>query len=390
MVNYRNNSGAASEDVARLAGSRFVSVNETEEGQRWDESKIKSLTGGDKMVARNLYKDSFEFEMKAKIWVRTNNEPEFRGNDMGIKRRMRKIPFNVHIPKDQRDMELPEKLKKEYTGILAAIVRGCLQWQKLKLDEPEIVLNATQEYLDQMDFLGQFFAYLFPEGNFAEQKASDMFEAFSSWAMLTGNPALSQTRFGRILNQRGWTTQKKHGTIWRIPPLNRGIVDETVYPSGKSFQTIPNQEPSAFTVSSETVGESSPLSLSIGVFAPIDNIIYNYPQLSPKEEKERLEYSDNNDYGVGGQFEKSGDSLKKESKKNLPKTEFLNESIAFVDQCLKSGQQYGLVQLCKRGGLGDSYPAVKRIQSKDYTTDNWANRAYAQWLTEQEEKEFGL
>jgi len=386
MVNNRNNSNGASDDLARLAGARFISVNETKEGHRFDEPKIKSMTGGDKLVARNLYKDSFEFEMKAKIWIRTNHHPEFRGEDIGIKRRMRKIPFLVNVPPEKRDIELPDKLKSEYPGILNRIVQGCLEWQITRLNEPQIVLEATQEYLDQMDIIGQFFSHLFPDGQLTEQKASEMFEFFSSWATLTGRPSLSQTRFGKTLNQRGWTTQKKHGTIWRIPPDNGGQFNNCL-PVGTVFydnsQTVPNLQPSMFE---NDVGDSGD-SYSQKVPIEIENSIYITPVPTiptiPQEKEENVL----NDYitsssGIWGQFDKNGDSWLRDTEKKEKKTHFLNEAKAFVNRYFSDGNQYELVQLCKRGGLGDSYPAVRKIQQDDYTSDNWAIRVYSLYLKE--------
>src|SRR3989304_3164378 len=103
----------------------------------------------------------------------------------------------------------------------------------------------------------------------------------------------------------------------------------------------------------------------------------------PKEKEENVlndyitSYSD-----IRGRFEKTGDSCLKGSAKSEENNHFLNEAKAFVNKYYADGNQYELVQLCKRGRLGDSYPAVRKIQQDDYTSDNWAIRVYRLYLKE--------
>ena len=97
-------------DLARLAGARVVTVSETEEGQRLRESLIKDLTGGDTITARFLNREFFDFTPRFKLWVRGNHKPVIRGTDDGIWRRIHLLPFNVAIPKGERDPRLLDKL----------------------------------------------------------------------------------------------------------------------------------------------------------------------------------------------------------------------------------------------------------------------------------------
>jgi putative DNA primase/helicase len=67
---------------------------------------------------------------------------------------MRLVPWDVPVAK--KDPKLPEKLKAERSGILAWAVRGCLAWQKQRLQEPEQVKEATEEYREESDRIGEF------------------------------------------------------------------------------------------------------------------------------------------------------------------------------------------------------------------------------------------
>jgi putative DNA primase/helicase len=124
-------------DLAGLRGARLVTSVETEEGRRWAESKIKALTGGDKIAARFMRQDYFEFTPTFKLIIAGNHKPGLRSVDEAIRRRFHLVPFNVTIPPEQRDKSLGDRLRTEWPGILAWMIDGCLQWQERGLAPPE-------------------------------------------------------------------------------------------------------------------------------------------------------------------------------------------------------------------------------------------------------------
>ena len=142
-------------DLAGLRGARFVTAIETEDGARWAESKIKSLTGGDKIAARFMRCDFFEFFPEFKLVIAGNHKPALRSVDEAIRRRLHFIPFTVTIPQNKRDPRLGEKLRAELPGILAWAIEGCLAWQREGLNPPLLVREATADYLAAEDAIGQ-------------------------------------------------------------------------------------------------------------------------------------------------------------------------------------------------------------------------------------------
>src|SRR6266404_6097244 len=138
-------------DLAGLRGARLVTAIETEEGRRWAESRIKSLTGGDKIAARFMRQDYFEFTPQFKLVIAGNHKPGLRSVDEAIRRRFNLIPFTVHIPPAERDETLTERLKQEWPGILSWMIDGCLEWQERGLCPPAVVTTATAEYLESED-----------------------------------------------------------------------------------------------------------------------------------------------------------------------------------------------------------------------------------------------
>ena len=138
-------------DLAGLQGARVVTSSETEEGRRWAEAKIKALTGGDKIAARFMRQNFFEFTPQFKLIIAGNHKPGLSTVDEAIRRRIYLIPFAVTIPPAERDLGLTAKLKAEWPGILAWMIEGCLAWQRDGLAPPPAVLNATAEYLEAED-----------------------------------------------------------------------------------------------------------------------------------------------------------------------------------------------------------------------------------------------
>ncbi|MFL5150930.1 MAG: phage/plasmid primase, P4 family, partial [Microvirga sp.] len=113
-------------ELASLRGARLVSANETERGRQWAESRIKTLTGGDRISARLMRQDFFEFQPQLKLFIFGNHKPSLASVDEAIQRRFHLVPFTVTIPPGERDLDLTEKLKAEWPGILAWMIEGCL------------------------------------------------------------------------------------------------------------------------------------------------------------------------------------------------------------------------------------------------------------------------
>lgn len=209
-------------DLARLAGVRFVSAVELEPGKRLSESVVKQVTGRDTVTARYLFQEYFEYKPKMKIFLACNHKPIIRGNDHAIWRRIRLIPFNVRIPDAEQDKDLDRKLRAELPGILAWAVRGCLEWQKQGLGKPEAVKDATDEYRGEMDVLGGFFEDRCVIGDGLRAVSSELYKEYLGWAQDSGiRKPMSQTMFSLRLAERGLA--KKRITGGKVAWLGVGI-----------------------------------------------------------------------------------------------------------------------------------------------------------------------
>lgn len=187
-------------DIARLAGIRYVTASEAEAGASLSESTVKSMTGQDRISARFLRQEYFEFEPQFKAWLSVNHLPSIRSSDHGIRRRMCLVPWTVtfKVP----DKTLRERLLQELPGILAWAVQGAVEWYRSGLRAPASVTDATQEYLAEQDVIGQFLDEATVRVDTAEVVFADLYIAYSIWCKEVGERAWTRKRFGVALSER--------------------------------------------------------------------------------------------------------------------------------------------------------------------------------------------
>jgi len=197
----RHNNGSTN-DLARLRGARLAVATETEDGKRFSESLLKQLTGGDKITARFLYAEHFEFIPVFKLWLCGNHKPTIRGDDLGIWRRFHLVPFTATIPEAERDPKLLGKLLSELPGILNWALTGCREWQEVGLNPPNTVLSATKEYRNEMDVLSHWIEECCEVGDSNSSPARELYNSYQEWARRAGEFVMSKTQFGRKLTER--------------------------------------------------------------------------------------------------------------------------------------------------------------------------------------------
>jgi putative DNA primase/helicase len=203
-------------EIASLFGRRLLVCQETGAGRRLNEALVKWLTGGDKLQARRMREDFWQFTPTHKAILVTNYKPEVRGTDNGIWRRLRLIPFAVTFAEDKQDKDLPAKLAAEAPGILAWLMRGCQEWQERGMLTPARVLAATKEYREEEDVVGLFVQECCTTGGQLSCRASDLYGRFKEWQERTGEDKVkSQKAFGTALTARGFERYTNNGTCYK-------------------------------------------------------------------------------------------------------------------------------------------------------------------------------
>lgn len=224
FTDTKRQAGAASPDIAKLCGARLVLSTETNEGVALSEALVKTITGEDMLSARHLRKDEFEFKPQFKMMMSGNHKPVIRGTDNGIWRRVRLLPFTKIFDESEKDVNLTPTLLREAPHILAWMIDGCLEWQKIGLSKtPKVILNATAEYRADQDILGLWIEEECEIGAQHSQANSTLYYNYKVWCEKNSNKPASNKTFSQRLSERGFDKRKSDGTMhWsgiRITPL---------------------------------------------------------------------------------------------------------------------------------------------------------------------------
>ena len=202
-------------DLARLSKARMVTANESGVGKNWDEERIKEITGGDKITARFMYAEFFEFRSQIKLWCATNNLPKTDDLTDAFWQRMVVIPFDKQFKGDDRNTNILEELKRESSGILNRLYQGFQQWTDTTLkNPPPRVVDAVKEYKAESDVVSRWvdMAGVTKNGNYDTISAKQLYKSFKNWFdnNESGKP-LSQIAFGKGMKSRGMGSEKIGG-----------------------------------------------------------------------------------------------------------------------------------------------------------------------------------
>jgi putative DNA primase/helicase len=195
-------------DLAGLYGARLVTAIETEDGKRWAEARIKAMTGGDPIPCRFMRQDFWTYTPVFKLLIASNHKPTIGTVDEAIRRRIHLIPFTVWISEEERDKQLESKLRAEYPGILQWAIQGCLEWQRVGLNPPAVVSDATREYLDAEDITGRWIDECCVCDKRLSSGSTALFNSYKAWCESVGERPKSQRAFSSTLKDRRFKVEE--------------------------------------------------------------------------------------------------------------------------------------------------------------------------------------
>ncbi|MFB2530701.1 phage/plasmid primase, P4 family [Paracoccus sp. p3-h83] len=214
----RRGGGDATPDLIPLVGARFVRASEPDEGEKLQEGLIKELTGGETILVRALHADFIEVRPLFKLTISGNHKPEIRATDDGIWRRVMLVPFDVQIPKPERDPDLINKLAAEASGVLNWLIGGLLEYLEIGLAEPAAVLDATAEYREDSDPIGQFLADCCAVTGDPDHSipATELRDAFMLWQIGQAMTAWTDTTVSKRMAEKSRRYRGPRGVSFTI------------------------------------------------------------------------------------------------------------------------------------------------------------------------------
>jgi len=199
-----------STEIARLAGRRFVICSEVDERARFDESKVKLLTGGDALTARFMRQDDFTFTPTHSLWLMGNHQPAVDSGGNSFWRRLRLIPFEHTVPEEKRIDDLQGILATDHgPAVLAWIAAGAAAYATEGLREPQQVKAATTAYASSTDTVGRFLAdecITGPDAVHMSAPVATLRAAYEAWCRAEGERPVTGRAFPSQLERHGVTT----------------------------------------------------------------------------------------------------------------------------------------------------------------------------------------
>nr|WP_240982881.1 phage/plasmid primase, P4 family [Streptomyces sp. S3(2020)] len=195
----------------QLRGARLVFSSETEKGRKFAEATMKRLVGGDRIEANLMHRNPITFEPSHTLIMLTNHLPAVSGDDPAVWRRILVVPFDVVIPPEERDGELPERLKGASDAVLAWLYEGWLSYQDQGLNPPEAVRARTEAYQADSDALGRFLTERTIESSHGVVKARELFTTWSAWCHSSGlkdDVVGTEVTFAASMQARGFEKKR--------------------------------------------------------------------------------------------------------------------------------------------------------------------------------------
>lgn len=210
----KKSGGNPTPDLARLGGVRMLRTSEPEKGAQLAEALIKLVTGGEPMAVRFLNKGFFDLRPLYKLTISGNHWLGISGTDNGIWRRVDLIPWESQISEAEKDEALPEKLRKEASGIFNRLMAGLLDYMKNRLVRPQRVIDATAEYRDASDPLGRFLKMCVRPIEGGKVQSSHLHKVYEGWCVASGEKAWTNKGFTNAMLDKGYRKKASNGIQW--------------------------------------------------------------------------------------------------------------------------------------------------------------------------------
>lgn len=175
-----NNSSQPTEDIARLAGVRFVNISEPGKELVLNAAQVKSMTA---INARFLHENSFDFTPQFKLYTNTNYLLVINDITVFTSGRVLIIPFERHFDEAEQDKSLKREFAKPeaQSAILNWLIHGYEMLRKEGLTIPQSVKSATAQYQHDSDKMRLFMEECMEQSDSAEDRTTDVYQRYNCW-----------------------------------------------------------------------------------------------------------------------------------------------------------------------------------------------------------------
>jgi putative DNA primase/helicase len=203
---------SAGPELIDIKDSRLVTFSETGQDDELNAEIIKTISGGDAITARGLYKEPITFKLQCKLLICTNNKPKFNGNDFAMTRRLKFIPFEASFvdkpnPNNNKQFKINKDLEKtiienHLDEFFTFCVRGSKKWFKTKVFElPAVILQEQNKYFDGQGNLQKYFDENIIQKEGSRIARSKMYLNYKEYCDDNGTTSLNKSAFFEKISQ---------------------------------------------------------------------------------------------------------------------------------------------------------------------------------------------
>lgn len=190
-------------EIARLRGVRFAMASETRPDGKFNESRVKMLTGGDMLSARFMNQNFFDFKPTHTLFLAVNHLPAVKSGGDGFWRRLRKLDFRITIAKEeQRENFAQLMIEDEGPGILQWMVEGAVRVTAQGFNEPDSVKLSTLEYRHEEDHIAKFVDERIVVAANGTATKTAVFNSYRDWCIENGEKPITQNALNREIRNR--------------------------------------------------------------------------------------------------------------------------------------------------------------------------------------------
>lgn len=227
----KGNAAQVERATVSLVGARLALMNETRQGETWDEQKTKELTSNETLSGRRLYQENFNFIPTHKIMVRGNHKPMIHDDSEGTWRRLHLWAFTHHVEEKDQVKDIDKILiREEGDAIFTWAVEGCLEYGRLGLAPPDKVLAEVAQFREENDILGHFFAEEVTQDRNARAPVAEVYERYKAWSDNGRFHTITKMAFARQVRERGFTKVKSGAWFYKgLQLIDHGRTEQDVW-----------------------------------------------------------------------------------------------------------------------------------------------------------------